>query len=96
MNKKELTEAVAARLDASKKDIAQIVDAIVLTISTSLAAGEAVKIAGFGHFIICSRAPRKGRNIKSGAEVAIAARRAVKFKPLRVLRAAVNVYNCSP
>jgi len=90
VNKKDLIDAVADRLHAQKKDVALIVDAILTTISAALAADTAVRIAGFGHFTLCQRAPRKGRNMQSGEEVSIAPRRAVKFKPLRTLRTAVN------
>jgi DNA-binding protein HU-beta len=38
-------------------------------------------LAGFGSFSIVKRAPRLGRNPKTGEEVPIPARRVVKFRP---------------
>ena len=50
MNKLQLTEAVAAKADVSKKVAAEAVNAILDVIAEALAAGDDVKITGFGGF----------------------------------------------
>lgn len=43
--------------------------------------GEDLNIINFGKLEVVERAPRLGRNPKTGEEVKIEARKAVKFKP---------------
>jgi DNA-binding protein HU-beta len=43
--------------------------------------GERVTLVGFGSFSVIDRAPRLGRNPKTGEEVPIPSRRAVRFRP---------------
>ena len=47
-------------------------------------------IAGFGKFVIRSRAARRGRNPQTGEPVAIVASRVPSFKAAKALRDAVN------
>jgi integration host factor subunit alpha len=55
-----------------------------------LAAGEAVKLSGFGAFMVRSKGERAGRNPKTGVEVPIEQRRVLVFKPSGVLKAHMN------
>jgi integration host factor subunit alpha len=52
--------------------------------------GEAVKIAGFGNFVVRSKRARKGRNPKTGQEIGITPRRVVTFRPSQVFKKFVN------
>ncbi len=90
MNKTELTEAVAAATDFTKADAARAVDAVLGTISNTLAAGDQVGIIGFGTFLVRDRAARTGRNPQTGAEIQIAAAKVPAFKPGKALKDAVN------
>jgi len=56
----------------------------------TLERGETVKISGFGNFIVREKRPRKGRNPKTAEEIAITARRVLKFKPSQKLRKLLN------
>ena len=47
----------------------------------SLIHGEEVKFAGLGSFKILDKAPRMGRNPKTGAPAIISARRVATFRP---------------
>ena len=47
-------------------------------------------IAGFGTFATTERAPRKGRNPRTGEIVAIAASRTPAFRPAATLRRSLN------
>jgi integration host factor subunit alpha len=49
-----------------------------------------VKLSGFGTFLVRSKAERIGRNPKTGVEVPVHSRRAVSFRPSKVLKAHVN------
>jgi DNA-binding protein HU-beta len=90
MNKTELTDAVAEATDLTKTDAARAVDAVLGTISNTLAGGDQVGIVGFGTFLVRDRAARTGRNPQTGAEIQIAAAKVPAFKPGKALKDAVN------
>ena len=58
------------------------------TICSTLAAGEEVKLAGFGNFTLRDKRPRPGRNPKTGEVIPIAARRVVTFRASQKVKAA--------
>ena len=60
--------------------------------SQALASGERIEIRGFGSFSLHFRAPRRGRNPKTGEEIPISARRVVTFRPGQKLKARVEEY----
>ena len=74
----------------SKKESADVVEAVFETIKTTLEKGEKIKISGFGNFEVKSKDERVGRNPQTGQEIKIAPRRVLTFKPSQVLRTAVN------
>lgn len=86
MNKAQLVEAVAQRVDMSKKDASAAVDAFLDSISSALAAGDKVQLTGFGTFEVRHREERRGRNPQTGTEIVIPARKAPAFRPGKVLK----------
>ena len=56
----------------------------------ALAAGERIEIRGFGSFSLHYRAPRLGRNPKTGEEVELAGKYVPHFKPGKELREQVD------
>ena len=56
----------------------------------TLEAGEKIKIAGFGNFVVKEKASRRGRNPQTGDEIEISARKILTFKPSQVLKASIN------
>ena len=74
----------------SKKESADVVEAVFETIKSTLEKGEKIKISGFGNFEVKSKEERVGRNPQTGQEIKIAPRRVLTFKPSQVLRTAVN------
>jgi len=56
-----------------------MIDAFFDLISASLVEGKDVKISGFGNFQIRTKAPRPGRNPRTGEAIPIDARRVVTF-----------------
>jgi len=91
MKKSDLIEILAAKQDhLPTADIEAAVRALLEQLSTTLAAGERIEIRGFGSFSLHQRAPRLGRNPKTGASVALPATYRPHFKPGKELRERVN------
>ena len=86
----DLNAAVATATDTSKAAAAKSVQALLSGIQDALAKGEKVSITGFGIFEVSHRPARTGRNPQTGKPIQIAASNAVKFKPGKGLRDAVN------
>ena len=90
MNKTELVKAVAEQAELTQKDAAKAVDALIETISETLAKEEKIQLIGFGTFEVRERSARKGRNPQTGEEIEIAASKAPAFKPGKELKEAVK------
>lgn len=73
----------------SKKQAAEVVDALLDSMKGVLASGERLKFGGFGVFEVKHRKARMGRNPKTGQEAMIRAGRTVKFKPGKPLKLVV-------
>lgn len=86
----DLNAAVAGELGSSKAEAAKAVHAVLEGIQGALKKGDKVSIAGFGVFEVSHRPERQGRNPQTGKTITIAASNAVKFKPGKGLRDAVN------
>ena len=80
VNKAELIDRLALRLDITKKAAGEAVEAIVDEITKSVAKGDKVGISGFGVFEKADRAARVGRNPQTGATVKIKATSVPKFR----------------
>ena len=81
MNKAELIDKVAERLEVSRKQAAEAVDEVIASITDAVAQGERVAITGFGIFEKVERKARTGRNPLTGAIVKIKATNVPKFRP---------------
>ena len=89
MNKTELIAAIAEKAELTKKDSDAAVNAIFETISTALAGGDKVQLAGFGTFEVRERPARTGRNPQTKEEIKIPASRTAVFKAGKTLKDAV-------
>ena len=89
MNKTQLIEAIAASSGLTQKDAARALDGFTNAVTNSLKAGDSVALIGFGTFSVKERAARKGRNPKTGEEIAIAASKVPEFKAGKGLKDAV-------
>lgn len=69
MNKVELGELVAAKLNINKTDGVKAVDVVFDEIGNALADGEKANIAGFGKFEPHKRNERTYRNPQTGEEI---------------------------
>lgn len=91
MTKSELVEIIAAKqTQLSVKDVELAVKTILDLMSDALADGQRIEIRGFGSFSLHHRAPRVGRNPKTGESVQLEAKSVPHFKPGKELRDRVN------
>ncbi len=91
MTKSELIERIAARqAQLLAKDVELAVKTIMEHMSQTLAQGSRIEIRGFGSFSLHYRAPRIGRNPKTGESVGLAGKYVPHFKPGKDLRDRVN------
>jgi integration host factor subunit alpha len=91
MTKADIFEKVSDKLGLTKKESAEMVEAVFSLLKSTLETGEKLKIAGFGNFEVKQKADRRGRNPQTGETITIEARRILTFKPSPVLKAAINV-----
>ena len=90
MRKIELARRIAEDTGLTYAKAEEVVDAILEAIKTSLTAGEPVILRRFGTFDVRAKGARVGRNPKTGEATAISARRVVRFKSGKTLRASMN------
>ena len=90
MTKADLVERTFEKVGYSKKDVAEVVDAILETIKSTLEQGEQVKISGFGNFNIRHKKARRGRNPQTGEEITISERKVLTFKSSQILKDTVD------
>ena len=81
MNKSQLVEAIALESGLSKVDARKSVDTFVDIVLRTLNENEKVTISGMGVFSVMQRSARVGRNPRTGAQVKIAPKRVIKFRP---------------
>ncbi|MBI3324159.1 MAG: integration host factor subunit beta [Candidatus Omnitrophica bacterium] len=86
LTKKELVLAIAKETGITQVDVKQVVHRTLAHIVEGLKAGQTVELRNFGVFKIRQRAPRRGRNPKTGQEVPVPSKRVVVFKPGLLMR----------
>lgn len=77
--KAQLADLLFDQIGLNKRESKDMVDAFFDLIARSLVEGEDVKLAGFGNFQIRTKAPRPGRNPRTGEAIPIGERRVVTF-----------------
>ena len=91
MTKSELIEILTMRQNQlSSRDVELAVKALIEQMSEALATGNRIEIRGFGSFSLHYRAPRIGRNPKTGESVGLTGKYVPHFKPGKELRNRVN------
>lgn len=91
MTKSELIERlIDQNQQLSIKDVELAVKTMLDHMTESLAEGDRIEIRGFGSFCLHYRAPRVGRNPKTGDSVSLTAKYVPHFKPGKELREQVN------
>ena len=79
LTKAQLADLLFDQIGLNKRESKDMVDAFFDLISERLAQGQDVKLSGFGNFQIRTKAPRPGRNPRTGEAIPIQARRVVTF-----------------
>lgn len=79
LTKAHLAELLFEQIGLNKRESKEMIDAFFELISECLIDGNDVKISGFGNFQIRTKAPRPGRNPRTGEAIPIASRRVVTF-----------------
>lgn len=90
MTKADMAELLFERIGLSKREAKDIVEAFFNQVTQCLVQGEEVKLSGFGNYQVRTKAPRPGRNPRTGEEVPIAARRVVTFHASNKLKGSVQ------
>ena len=92
LTKADIAQNLADTFGFNKRESKELVEQFYDEISEVLVSGEQIKLSGFGNFELRDKAPRPGRNPRTGEDVPISARRVVTFKPGQKLRAQIDNY----
>ncbi len=79
LTKAQLAELLFDQIGLNKRESKEMVDAFFDLISKRMVDGDDVKLTGFGNIKIRTKAPRPGRNPRTGELIPIDARRVVTF-----------------
>jgi integration host factor subunit alpha len=90
LTKAELSDLLFDKLGLNKRESKDMVEAFFDMLHASLVKGQDVKLSGFGNFNIRRKAPRPGRNPRTGESIPIAARNVVTFHASHKLKAQVQ------
>jgi len=91
MIKSELITRLSDKLNhLPEKDVESSVKEIIEQMTQTLQRGDRIEIRGFGSFCLHYRAPRIGRNPKTGEKVELDSKHVPHFKPGKELRERVN------
>jgi len=93
MIKADIAKAVQEKASLTMKEATDAVDLVLATLKETLAEGETVKFSGFGTFLVKKRAERKGRDLKTGEEIAVKSKWVVTFKASEQVKDMVNSEN---
>ena len=90
VNKAELVQALAERLDADRKLAVAAVDGLLEVIMRAVHAGDSVSVTGFGVFERRERAARTARNPRTGQLIEVPATAVPTFRPGATFRDVVS------
>jgi len=93
LTKADLSDRLSEEAGFNKREAKEIVEIFFEEISNALAAGESVRLSGFGNFELRDKEQRPGRNPKTGIEIPITARRVVTFHAGQKLRTRVETFS---
>lgn len=91
MNKNDLAVQMVKDSGITKVDALKIIDSFIDVVSNELKKDNGkLTLVGFGTFKTIMKKKKKGRNPRTGAEITIPKKRAVKFVPGKKLKELVN------
>ena len=86
----DLTNTLAEQAGTTKKAAKEQIDTVVGLIAAALAAGDGVRLSGFGTFDVRERAARTGLNPRTKEPIEIAASKAPAFKAGKAFKDELN------
>ena len=86
LTKKDLVLLVAKDTGITQVDVKRVVQRTLDLLVDNLKEGKTIELRNFGVFKVRQRAPRRGRNPKTGQEVPVPSKRVVVFKPGLLMR----------
>ena len=86
LTKKELVLAIARDTTITQVEVKRVVQRMLDLLIQNLKEGKTIELRNFGVFKVRQRAPRRGRNPKTGQEVPVPPKRVVVFKPGLLMR----------
>jgi integration host factor subunit beta len=90
ITKKELVNRIADAMGQSKVIVKEVVQRFLDSITDELGRGNRLEFREFGVFEVKERAPRRAQNPRTLEKVDVPAKRVVKFKVGRLMRAKVG------
>ena len=90
MRKDDIAERIHQQAEISKQEAMTLLNWILELLKTILQKGEPIAIPSFGKFTVRSKAPRPGRNPRTGEAMTIAARKVVVFHASSHLKTEMN------
>ncbi len=90
MNKSGLVDRIAAKATIARKRAEDVVNLVFDEMCAALCRGRRIEIRGFGSFVSRSYGARQGRNPRTGATIAVAAKRLPFFKVGKELKERVK------
>ena len=90
LTKAELADLLFEHLGLNKRESKDMVEAFFEIVHGTLVSGQDVKLSGFGNFNIRRKAPRPGRNPRTGEAIPIKARNVVTFHASHKLKGLVQ------
>ena len=95
ITKDSLVQMVHNEIGLNKREAKDLIESFFEEIKKSLENGNDIRLSGFGNFHLRDKAPRPGRNPKTGIEVTISSRRVVTFKSGLKLKSKLEGYDGS-
>jgi DNA-binding protein HU-beta len=90
MTKNELVRELAEDFELPRKQMAELLEALLEKMTTVLKSGDKVALPPFGQFRVRDRAARIARNPQTGEPVKVPAKRVLRFTAARPLKEAVG------
>jgi integration host factor subunit beta len=90
MNKSDLVDYVAQKLNLPRKKAETVVNTVFDTMAETLVDGGRIEIRGFGSFVSKNYEEYQGRNPRTGDPIHVAPKRLPFFKVGKELREIVN------
>jgi DNA-binding protein HU-beta len=90
MTKNELARELAEEMELPRRQVVDLIEAMLEKITDVLKSGDKVQLTPFGQFKVRDRAARVARNPKTGEPIKVPAKRVLKFIAGRTLKEAVG------